>query len=299
MALNNKIFRITEERNSASMKIDLMDTEEIICLINQEDAKVAEAVRVEIPAIKKAVDMIVTRMKEGGRLFYVGAGTSGRLGILDAIECGPTFGVENGKVVGILAGGEKAMFVAQEDTEDDFNMGAKEVKKYSINDLDSVIGIAASGNTPYVLGAIEEVKKHGALTIGLVCIIGSLLEKKVDVIIAPFVGPEVITGSTRMKAGTAQKMVLNMISTTVMIKLGKVYSNLMVDLNSSNYKLRERAKNIFMEITNTNYEIAAEYLKETDYNIKAAIVMYQKGVTLEKALKLLKEKEGVLVRIID
>jgi len=299
MALNNKNFIITEERNPASMKIDLMDTEEIICLINQEDAKVAEAVRVEIPAIKKAVDMIVTRMKEGGRLFYVGAGTSGRLGILDAIECGPTFGVENGKVVGILAGGEKAMFVAQEDTEDDFNMGAKEVKKYSINDLDSVIGITASGNTPYVLGAIEEVKKHGALTIGLVCIIGSLLEKKVDVIIAPFVGPEVITGSTRMKAGTAQKMVLNMISTTVMIKLGKVYSNLMVDLNSSNYKLRERAKNIFMEITNANYEIAAEYLKETDYNIKAAIVMYQKGVTLEKALKLLKEKEGVLVRIID
>lgn len=299
MALNNKIFRITEERNPASMKIDLMDTEEIICLINQEDAKVAEAVRVEIPAIKKAVDMIVTRMKEGGRLFYVGAGTSGRLGILDAIECGPTFGVENGKVVGILAGGEKAMFVAQEDTEDDFDMGAKAIKKYSINDLDSVVGIAASGNTPYVLGAIEEVKKHGALTIGLVCIIGSLLEKKVGVIIAPFVGPEVITGSTRMKAGTAQKMVLNMISTTVMIKLGKVYSNLMVDLNSSNYKLRERAKNIFMEITNANYEKAAEYLKETDYNIKAAIVMYQKGVTLEKAMKLLKEKEGVLVKIID
>ena len=299
MALNNKIFRITEERNTASMKIDQMDTEEIIRLINQEDAKVAEAVRVEIPAIKKAVDMIVARMKEGGRLFYIGAGTSGRLGVLDAIECGPTFGVENGKVVGILAGGKKAMFVAQEDTEDDFNMGAKEVKKYSINDLDSVIGIAASGNTPYVLGAIEEVKKHGALTIGLVCIIGSFLEKKVDVIIAPFVGPEVITGSTRMKAGTAQKMVLNMISTTVMIKLGKVYSNLMVDLNSSNYKLRERAKNIFMEITNANYEIAAEYLKETDYNIKAAIVMYQKGVTLEKALKLLKEKEGILIRIID
>ncbi|MBU4226674.1 N-acetylmuramic acid 6-phosphate etherase [bacterium] len=299
MALNNKISIMTEERNPASMKIDLMDTEEIISLINQEDAKVAEAVRVEIPAIKKAVDMIVARMKEGGRLFYVGAGTSGRLGILDAIECGPTFGVENGKVVGVLAGGKKAMFVAQEDTEDDFNIGAKAIKKYNINALDSVIGIAASGNTPYVLGAIEEAKKHGALTIGLVCIINSLLEKKVDVIIAPFVGPEIITGSTRMKAGTAQKMVLNMISTTVMIKLGKVYSNLMVDLNPSNYKLRERAKNIFMEITNINYEMAAEYLKETDYNIKAAIVMYQKGVTLEKALKLLKEKEGILVRIID
>jgi len=299
MALNNKISIMTEERNPASMKIDLMDTEEIISLINQEDAKVAEAVRVEIPAIKKAVDMIVARMKEGGRLFYVGAGTSGRLGILDAIECGPTFGVENGKVVGVLAGGKKAMFVAQEDTEDDFNIGAKAIKKYNINALDSVIGIAASGNTPYVLGAIEEAKKHGALTIGLVCIINSLLEKKVDVIIAPFVGPEIITGSTRMKAGTAQKMVLNMISTTVMIKLGKVYSNLMVDLNPSNYKLRERAKNIFMEITNVNYEMAAEYLKETDYNIKAAIVMYQKGVTLEEALKLLKEKEGILVRIID
>jgi len=299
MALNNKISIMTEERNPASMKIDLMDTEEIICLINQEDAKVAEAVRVEIPAIKKAVDMIVARMKEGGRLFYVGAGTSGRLGILDAIECGPTFGVENGKVVGVLAGGEKAMFVAQEDTEDDFNIGAKAIKKYNINALDSVIGIAASGNTPYVLGAIEEAKKHGALTIGLICIINSLLEKEVDVAIAPIVGPEVITGSTRMKAGTAQKIILNTISTTVMIKLGKVYSNLMVALNPSNCKLRERAKNIFMEITNANYETVSEYLKETDYNIKAAIVMYQKGVTLEKAMKLLKENEGILIRIID
>jgi len=299
MALNNKISRITEERNPASMKIDQMDTEEIISLINQEDAKVAEAVRAEIPAIKEAVDMIVVRMKEGGRLFYIGAGTSGRLGILDAIECGPTFGVENGKVVGILAGGEKAMFVSQEETEDDFDMGTKAIKKYSINELDSVIGIAASGNTPYVLGAIGEAKKHGALTIGLICIINSLLEKEVDVAIAPIVGPEVITGSTRMKAGTAQKIILNTISTTVMIKLGKVYSNLMVALNPSNYKLKERAKNIFMEITNANYETAAEYLKRADYNIKAAIVMYQKGVTLEKALKLLKEKEGILVRIID
>lgn len=299
MALNNKISIITEERNPVSMKIDQMDTEEIIRLINQEDAKVAEAVRAEIPAIKKAVDMIVDRMRKGGRLFYVGAGTSGRLGILDAIECGPTFGVENGKVVGILAGGEKAMFVSQEETEDDFDMGAKAIKKYSINDLDSVIGIAASGNTPYVLGAIEAAKRHGALTIGLICIIDSLLDKKVDVVIAPIVGPEVITGSTRMKAGTAQKIILNTISTTVMIKLGKVYSNLMVALNPSNYKLRERAKNIFMEITNANYETAAGYLKKADYNIKAAIIMYQKGVTLEKALKLLKEKEGVLVRIID
>ena len=299
MALNNKISIITEERNPVSMKIDQMDTEEIIHLINQEDAKVAEAVRVEMPAIKKAVDMIVDRMKKGGRLFYVGAGTSGRLGILDAIECGPTFSVEKGKVVGILAGGEKAMFVSQEETEDNFDMGAKVIKKYGINDLDSVIGIAASGNTPYVLGAIEEAKKHGTLTIGLICIIDSLLEKEADVAITPIVGPEVITGSTRMKAGTAQKMVLNMISTTVMIKLGKVYSNLMVALNPTNCKLRERAKNIFMETTNANYETAEEYLKKADYNIKVAIVMYKKGVTLKKALKLLKEKEGVLTKIID
>jgi len=299
MVLNNSISRITEERNSASMKIDQMDTGEIISLINQEDAKVAGVVRAEIPVIKKAVDMIVDRMKKGGRLFYVGAGTSGRLGILDAIECGPTFSVENGKVVGILAGGEKAMFVAQEGTEDDFNMGAEEIKKYCINDLDSVIGIAASGNTPYVLGAIEAAKKNGALTIGLICIIDSLLEKEVDVVIAPIVGPEVITGSTRMKAGTAQKIVLNTISTTVMIKLGKVYSNLMVALNPTNYKLRERAKNIFMEITHSNYKTASEYLKRANYNIKAAIVMYKKGVTIEEALKLLEEKKGILTRIID
>jgi len=299
MALNNIVSIITEERNPVSMKIDQMNTEEIIRLINQEDAKVAEAVRAEIPAIKRTVDMIVDRMRKGGRLFYVGAGTSGRLGILDAIECGPTFSVEKGKVVGILAGGEKAMFISQEETEDDFDMGAKAIKKYSINDLDSVIGIAASGNTPYVLGAIEEAKKHGALTMGLVCIIGSLLGKKVDIAIAPIVGPEVITGSTRMKAGTAQKIVLNTISTTVMIKLGKVYSNLMIALNPTNYKLRERAKNIFMEITNANYDAAEEYLKKADYNIKAAIVMYRKGVTLEKALKLLEEKKGILTRIID
>ena len=299
MALNNIVSIITEERNPVSMKIDQMNTEEIIRLINQEDAKVAEAVRAEIPAIKRTVDMIVDRMRKGGRLFYVGAGTSGRSGILDAIECVPTFSVEKGKVVGILAGGEKAMFISQEETEDDFDMGAKVIKKYSINDLDSVIGIAASGNTPYVLGAIEEAKKHGALTMGLVCIIGSLLGKKVDIAIAPIVGPEVITGSTRMKAGTAQKIVLNTISTTVMIKLGKVYSNLMIALNPTNYKLRERAKNIFMEITNANYDAAEEYLKKADYNIKAAIVMYRKGVTLEKALKLLEEKKGILTRIID
>jgi len=298
MALNNKISRITEERNPDSMKIDQMDTEEIISLINQEDAKVAGAVRAEIPAIKEAVDMIIDRMRRGGRLLYVGAGTSGRLGILDAAECRPTFSMEDGKVVGILAGGKEAIFVAHEEVEDNFDMGVKEIKKYNINNLDTVIGITASGNTPYILGAIEEAKKHGALTIGLVCIIGSLLEKKVDVVIAPIVGPEVITGSTRMKAGTAQKIILNTISTTVMIKLGKVYSNLMVALNPSNYKLRERAKNIFMEITKANSKTAGEYLKRADYNIKVAIVMYQKGVTVEKALKLLKEKKGILVRII-
>jgi N-acetylmuramic acid 6-phosphate etherase len=243
--------------------------------------------------------MIVDRMKKGGRLFYVGAGTSGRLGILDAVELIPTFSVEREKIIALIAGGKDAIFIAHEEVEDNFNIGAKDIRKYNINNIDSVIGIAASGNTPYVLGAIEEAKKHGALTIGLICIIDSLLGKEVDIAIAPIVGPEVITGSTRMKAGTAQKMVLNMISTTAMIKLGKVYSNLMVDLNPTNYKLRERAKNIFVEITNANYETAAEYLKKTDYNIKAAIIMYQKGVTLEKAFELLKEKEGVLVRIIN
>ncbi|MDI3548652.1 MAG: N-acetylmuramic acid 6-phosphate etherase [Halanaerobiales bacterium] len=293
------VLRITEKRNPASMRIDRMDTEEILHLINREDAKVAEAVREEIPAITRAIEKIAARMKKGGRLFYVGAGTSGRLGVLDAVECLPTFSVEPDRVVGILAGGKKAMFLAQEDVEDSITSGVEAMIKHQVNELDSVVGIAASGSTPFVLGAIIEAKKRGAVTVALVCNHGSDLEEEVEIAITPIVGPEVITGSTRMKAGTAQKMILNMISTTVMIKLGKVYSNLMVDLKATNSKLRERAQVIFMTITGADEKMATGYLEKTAYNVKEAIVMFRLGVNLEKARDLLAEKDGLLAEVID
>lgn len=291
-------LNITEKRNSNSMKIDQMGTEEILKLINEEDAKVASAVYQEIPNISRAIDKISYGMKRGGRLIYVGAGTSGRLGVLDAVECVPTFGVEDDRVVGILAGGQKAMFKAQEDIEDDYQAGIKEINKYNIKKMDSVVGIAASGKTPFVLGAIDEAIKRGATTIGIICNKDSELEKKVEIAITPIVGPEIITGSTRMKAGTAQKMVLNMISTTVMIKLGKIYSNLMIDLKATNKKLKERAKDIFMEITNEDYQIADHYLKKANYSVKESIVMYYKDVDLKTAKELLSEKDGRLNQII-
>lgn len=297
--VKHKVLGITEERNPTSMKIDQMDAEEMLYLMNQEDTKVAEAVKVVIPAIGMAVDIITERMRKGGRLFYIGAGTSGRLGVLDAVECVPTFGIEADKVVAILAGGKEAMFTAQEGVEDDFEMGASEIKKYNLNNLDSTIGIAASGSTPYVRGAIDEANKRNAATICLVCGTDSELEKMVDVAIVPILGPEVLTGSTRLKAGTSQKMVLNMISTAIMIKLGKVYSNLMIDVSPNNCKLRIRAERIFMAITEASHEIATEYLSNSMLNVKAAVVMYIKGVSLKKALRLLEEKEGILGRVID
>ena len=238
-------------------------------------------------------------MKKGGRLFYVGAGTSGRLGILDAVECKPTFSVSPDRVIGILAGGEKAMFRSQEDIEDDAKLGAEKIRDYNITENDSVVGIAASGKTPFVIGAVEEAKKLGAFTASLVCNNNSPLAGAAEEEITPIVGPEVITGSTRMKAGTAQKMVLNMISTTVMIKQGKVYSNLMVDLQPTNEKLRNRAIDIFTIITAAEEEIAAEYLKRTDYELKEAVIMYKKGVDLAEARKMLKENDNILKKVIN
>lgn len=289
----------TEKRNPASLNIDQMEIEEILDLINREDKKIADIVKEEIPVISKAIDIIVSRMKMGGRLLYVGAGTSGRLGVLDAVECMPTFSVEPNRVIGILAGGEKAMFLAQEDVEDSAAAGVEAIDKHKVNELDSVIGIAASGNTPFVLGAIREAKKRGAATMALVCNQQSLLADEVGLAIRPIVGPEVITGSTRMKAGTAQKMVLNMISTTVMIKLGKVYSNLMVDLKATNSKLRERAREIFKIITSTDDLTAGKYMEKTNYSVKEAIVMFYSGVDQERAKDLLAEKDGLLRKVVD
>ncbi len=291
--------RITEKRNRETYQIDELQTSEVLKIINSEDKKVAEAVEKEIKNIKIVIDKIVPGMKKGGRLFYVGAGTSGRLGILDAVECKPTFSVSPDRVIGILAGGEKAMFRSQEDIEDNAELGAQKIRDYKITKNDSVIGIAASGKTPFVIGAVEEAKKLGAFTAALVCNNNSALAAAAEEEITPIVGPEVVTGSTRMKAGTAQKMVLNMISTTVMIKQGKVYSNLMVDLQPTNEKLRKRAIDIFTIITAAEEEIAAEYLKKTNYELKEAVIMYKKGVDLEEAEKMLAENDNILKRVID
>ncbi|MFW6229942.1 MAG: N-acetylmuramic acid 6-phosphate etherase [Halanaerobium sp.] len=291
--------RITERRNPATYQIDELQTRDVLEIINKEDKTVAEAVNKIIPEIQKVVDQIVLRMKKGGRLFYVGAGTSGRLGILDAVECKPTFSVGPDKVIGILAGGEKAMFRSQEDIEDNTELGAEEILNYEINENDTVIGIAASGKTPFVIGAVKAARKRGSFTAAIVCNNDSPLSAAAEMEITVIVGPEVITGSTRMKAGTAQKMILNMISTTVMIKQGKVYSNLMVDLQPTNEKLRKRAIDIFTIITAAEEEIAAEYLSRANYELKEAVIMYKKGAKFNEAQKLLKENDGNLKEIIN
>lgn len=293
------MIKVTETRNNNSMNIDQISTCKILEIINREDGKVIEAVQNEIKNISSVIDLIAQKMKKGGRLFYIGAGTSGRLGVLDAVECIPTFSMEPGRVVGILAGGEKAMFVAQENIEDNLLMGVREVEKYDMGVLDSIVGIAASGDTPFVVGALQEAKKRGTSTFGLVCNHNSQIEKEVELTIKPIVGPEVLTGSTRMKAGTAQKIVLNMISTTVMIKMGKVYSNLMVDLKATNKKLRERARDIFMTVTNESYQLATEYLSKADYSVKPAIIMYELGIDKDSAEKLLKKAGGILRNVLE
>lgn len=298
MMVGQRVTQITECRNPSSMDMDLLPTEELLRLINREDHRVAEAVRTVIPAITKAVDLIVERMKQGGRLLYIGAGTSGRLGVLDAVECIPTFSLEPGRVIGIIAGGKEAMFKAKEAVEDKFQLGARDIARYKVEKRDSVVGIAASGKTPYVLGALEAAKKRGALTVFLYCSEETPMEQKPDVEINPVVGPEVLTGSTRMKAGTAQKMVLNMISTAAMMKLGKVYSNLMVDLNATNHKLIARAENIFMEITGADEKTAKEFLVRANYRVKPAIVMYKRGCSLAEAQELLAAHDGFLRHVL-
>lgn len=235
----------TETRNGRTTGIDEMNTEEILHCINEEDQKIADAVAAEIPTISKVIDAIYDRMKQGGRLIYVGAGTSGRLGVLDASECPPTYGTDPQLVQGYIAGGDSALRNAAEGCEDRAELGVKQIEECNVTNLDTVIGISASGSAVYVIGAIEEGKRQGALTVGLVNNEGSLLGQSAEYCIVVKTGAEVITGSTRMKAGTSQKMVLNMISTTLMVKLGKVYQNTMIDLRATNDKLPRRAKRIF------------------------------------------------------
>ena len=255
-------FIKTTEQESLYNDLDRMDTDEILFSMNQEDAKVAEVIKNQIPVIKDFVDALYKRMSLGGRLFYLGAGTSGRLGILDASECPPTYGVPHGMVVGLMAGGDKAIRKAVEFAEDDLEQGWKDLQEYKIGKEDTVVGIAASGRTPYVIGALKACRAHGILTASISCNAGSPVAEHADHPIDVVVGPEFVTGSTRMKSGTAQKLVLNMISTAVMIKLGRVVGNRMVDMQLSNEKLVDRGTLMVMESLGVTYEAANKLLVE-------------------------------------
>ncbi len=284
----------TENRNLSTINIDSVSTVEMLQMINNEDKKVALAVEKEIENISKAVDIIVEKLHNGGRLIYIGAGTSGRIAILDASECPPTYGTDPDLVQAFIAGGDKAIVRSIEGAEDDSELGANELKAINFNFKDVLIGIAASGRTPYVLGAVDYAMSVGAVTIGISNNPDSILDQACDISICPVTGPEAVTGSTRMKAGTSQKLVLNMISTGVMIKYGKVYENLMVDVKASNDKLYERSKNIVMEATGISVSVAEEVLKETNYNCKLAIFMIISKLNIDVAKRILDENKGYI-----
>ncbi|MBN1935925.1 MAG: N-acetylmuramic acid 6-phosphate etherase [Anaerolineae bacterium] len=290
---------LTEGINPSTAQIDALDTLSLVQAINDQDALVAQAVRAELPAIAQAVDGIVACLKRGGHLVYVGAGTSGRLGVLDASECPPTFGVSPGLVRGIIAGGDRALRASVERAEDDPDAGADAVVQENVGGADVVVGIAASGRTPFVLGAVREARKRGALTVGIACNRPSELEAQVDVMIAPLVGSEVISGSTRMKAGTAQKMVLNMLSTATMIRLGKTYGNLMVDLKATNAKLRVRARRLVVQACGIDADLAEAVLSRCDYEVKTAIVMVKVGLDAAAARARLDACDGFIRRVFE
>jgi N-acetylmuramic acid 6-phosphate etherase len=283
---------ITESRNPKTADIDTLSSIEIVTLINDEDLKVAAAVRTQLTQIAQAVDIIVQRLKQGGRLIYVGAGTSGRLGVLDASEMPPTFSTPPELVQGFIAGGDAALRRSAEAAEDDPEAGARVVKEARVTDTDIVVGITASGGAPWVLGAIAEAERRGAATVGLTCNPESALARECSLAIVPVVGPEVIAGSSRMKAGTAQKLVLNMLSTASMIRLGKVYGNLMVDVRPTNAKLRRRAMHILQQGAGTDEASAQAALEETGYRVKPALVMLLTGVDADEALRRLASSDG-------
>ncbi|MEW9671152.1 N-acetylmuramic acid 6-phosphate etherase [Ammoniphilus sp. 3BR4] len=274
---------VTEGRNPNTENLDALSVMEIVKKINEEDKKVALAVEQELESVAKAVELIVESLENGGRLFYFGAGTSGRLGVLDAAECPPTFGTDPGLVQGFMAGGLGALVEAVEGAEDEPEKGREDVEKAGVRAGDVVVGIAASGRTPYVLGALTEAKKRGAKTVSLSCNRGAAISALADVAIAPIVGPEVITGSTRMKAGTAQKMVLNMLTTASMVRLGKVYGNLMVHVQATNSKLKERVKKIICEATGCTRLEAEELAELAQGDARVGILMKLKGITADKA----------------
>jgi N-acetylmuramic acid 6-phosphate etherase len=288
--------RLTELRNPASRDLDRMTALQIVRLMNREDRKVAAAVGRELPGIARAVDEIVARMQVGGRLIYVGAGSSGRIAVVDASECPPTFGTSPGLVRALIAGGKKAMTKPVEGAEDSRPNAVRDLKHLKLTAADTVVGIAASGSTPYVVAAVAFAKKRDALTIGISSNRSSLLGKTAAIAITPQVGPEVLTGSTRLKAGTAQKMVLNMLSTAVMVRLGHGYDNLMIDLALTNRKLRNRVKRILMESSGKDVSAVEHALRQTEHNLRLALIMLKRGLTAQKAKRQLAAAKGDLRR---
>jgi len=289
----------TESVNPATTEIDRMSALEMVQVMNAEDAKVAEAIKQELAYIARAIEGIAERLRRGGRLIYVGAGTSGRLGVLDAAECPPTFNTPSDLVIGLLAGGPIAQTRAQEDQEDSFEAGETDIASLNLTADDVVVGIAASGRTPYALGAVAYANARGSLTIGIACNRGTPLEALAAIMIAPVVGPEVITGSTRLKAGTAQKMVLNMLSTGSMILLGKTFGNLMVDVQATNLKLHQRALKIVQTVTGLRKETAEELLRASGGEVKTAIVLGKSDLTPERARERLAAHGNVLRATLD
>ncbi len=288
----------TERRNPASAHIDNCTTLEMVTIMQQEDSKIAAAIQKILPDIARAIDETSLRLQEGGRLFYLGAGTSGRLGILDASECPPTYGTNPELVQGLIAGGIPAIFRAQEGAEDNPGLAVHDLKEHGFSAKDVLVGIAASGRTPYVVGGLQYAQKIGALTIALACSEHAEIAALADIALTPVTGPEVVTGSTRMKAGTAQKLVLNMLSTGTMIKLGKVYGNLMVDVKASNKKLEERAIRIVMEGSGCERTEAEKALKGADGHAKLAILMVVTGVSAGEGKALLERTSGHLAAAI-
>jgi N-acetylmuramic acid 6-phosphate etherase len=286
----------TEQRNPATMAIDEATTGRILRMIHEEDRRIPLAIERELPAIEQAVELIVEALVHGGRLLYVGAGTSGRLGVLDAVECPPTFGTDPAMIRGIIAGGEAAMFRSQEGAEDDTARAVADIDALKISERDVVCGIAASRRTPYVVAAVARAKTLGAHTIYLTTNPRSEFHLDVDVAICPDVGPEVIMGSTRMKSGTAQKQVLNMLTTAAMIRMGKVYENMMVDLQLTNRKLVERARRILMLATGAGYDEAREALERAGGHVKTALVMMRTGAGAEEARRRLDRAGGFIRR---
>ncbi|TCW49784.1 N-acetylmuramic acid 6-phosphate etherase [Phytobacter diazotrophicus] len=285
---------VSETRNPETMDLDALTTIELVNRFNQQDTLVAQAVKATLPEVARAVDAAALALKAGGRIIYMGAGTSGRLGVLDASECPPTFGVPHGLVVGLIAGGPGALLKAVEGAEDNAQLGEDDLKALSLNSADLVVGLAASGRTPYVIGGLKYANAVGCTTVAISCNPDSPIAHEADIAISPVVGPEALTGSTRLKSGTAQKLVLNMISTGAMVKFGKVYQNLMVDMKATNIKLVDRACRMVVEATGVTRDVAESVLKQTDFDVKPAILMVLTGLDAPAARAKLTAHQGFL-----